>query len=165
MVLENAMPYRKEMDMADNLDVIILDDEPLVCSLITDILKSFYVWGDIRSFTDFNEALSYCKEKKLGVAIFILDVYLGQESAFSFLDEISDKFAWAAEDTIIVTGNASDDIVNMCVASNISHLIEKPIKPHALKLSVMAIVTKYIRFARRILGDPVFADNVLRGLR
>ncbi|MCG6537304.1 MAG: response regulator [Syntrophales bacterium LBB04] len=148
--------------MSDNLDVIILDDEPLICSVITDILKSFYAWGEVHSFTDFDKALTYCKEKKVGVAIFILDVFLGHESAFSFLDEITGKFAWAPEDTIIITGNASDDIVNMCIASNITYLIEKPIKTYTLKLAVMAIVSKYLRFAKRILEDPAFAESVAK---
>jgi DNA-binding NtrC family response regulator len=148
--------------MSDNLDVVILDDDPLICSLIKDILEGFYVWGDVHSFTDYHKALSNCKKTKVGVAIFIVDVYLGKESAFNFLDAISDKFPWASEDTIIITGNASDDIVNMCIASNITHLLEKPIKSYTLKLAVRAIVGKYILFAKRILGDPDFAKNVAK---
>jgi response regulator of citrate/malate metabolism len=148
--------------MPENLDVVILDDDPLICSLIKDILESFYVWGDVHSFTDYHKALSHCKKTKAGVAIFILDVYLGKETAFNFLDAISDKFPWASEDTIIITGNANDDIVNMCIASNITHLLEKPIKAYTLKLAVRAIVGKYILFAKRILGNPDFAKNVAR---
>lgn len=146
--------------MSDNLDIVILDDDPLICSLIQDILEGFYVWGDIHSFTDYHKALSHCKKTEAGVAIFILDVYLGKESAFNFLDDVSDKFPWAAEDTMIITGNASDDIVNMCIASNITYLLEKPIKAYSLKLAVRAILGKYILFAKRILGDPEFAKKI-----
>ncbi len=148
--------------MSDNLDVVILDDDPLTCSLIKDILEDFYVWGEIHAFTDYQKALSHCKKTKVGVAIFILDVYLGKESAFDFLDAVSDGCPWASEDTIIITGNASDDIVNMCIASNITHLLEKPIKAYTLKLAVRAIVGKYILFAKRILGNSAFAQNVAR---
>jgi DNA-binding NtrC family response regulator len=148
--------------MSDNLDVIVLDDDPQMCSLIADILKGFYVWGDIHSFTNYNEALSFCKRKKLGVAIFILDVYLDKKTAFDFLDQISDQCAWASEDSVIITGNASDDIVNMCIASNIHYLIEKPMRPYMLKLAVRAIVGKYLRFAKRLLGDSDYADSVAR---
>jgi response regulator of citrate/malate metabolism len=146
--------------MSDNLDVIVLDDDPQMCSLLTDMLKHFYTWGDIHSFTDVREALSFCRHMKTGVAIFILDVYLGKETAFDFLDKISEKFAWAAEDTVIITGNASDDIVNMCVASNVTYLLEKPIKGYTLKFAVRAIVGKYIRFAKRLLHDPHYAKSV-----
>ena len=148
--------------MSDKLDVIVLDDDPQICSLITEILKGFYVWGDVHSFTNFNEALAFCKKKKLGVAIFILDVYLGKKTAFDFLDQISDQCAWASEDTVIITGNASDDVVNMCIASNITYLIEKPMKAYTLKLAVRAIVGKYLRFAKRLLGDSAYADSVAK---
>jgi DNA-binding NtrC family response regulator len=146
--------------MSDKLDVIVLDDDPQMCSLITDILESFYVWGDVHSFTNFNEALAFCKKKKLGVAVFILDVYLDKNTAFDFLDQISDQCAWASEDTVIITGNASDDVVNMCIASNITYLIEKPIKTYTLKLAVRAIVGKYLRFAKRLLGNAAYAERI-----
>jgi DNA-binding NtrC family response regulator len=148
--------------MSDNLDVIVLDDDPQMCSLISDILKGFYVWGDVHAFTEFDEALAFCKKKKIGVAIFILDVYLGQKTAFDFLDQVSAQCAWAAEDTVIITGNASDDIVNMCIGSNITYLIEKPMKSYTLKLAVRAIVGKYLRFAKRLLGDSSYADRVAK---
>jgi DNA-binding NtrC family response regulator len=148
--------------MSDNLDVIVLDDDPQICSLITEILKGFYVWGDIHSFTNYDDALIFCKKEKLGVAIFILDVYLDQKTAFDFLDQIADQCAWASEDTVIITGNASDDIVNMCIASNINHLIEKPIKAYTLKLAVRAIVGKYLRFAKRLLSDSDYVKLVAK---
>ncbi len=146
--------------MSNNLDVIVLDDDPQICSLLTELLESFYIWGEIHPFTDYQQALAYCRRKKGGIAIFILDVYLGKESAFDFLDAVSDQYAWAAEDAIIITGNASDDIVNVCISSNITYLIEKPIRSYTLKLAVRAIVDKYLVFARRILDNTHFARSV-----
>ena len=146
--------------MSKYLDVIVLDDDPHICALMTDILHSFYVWGDIHAFTDYDEALTFCQKKHLGVALFILDVYLGKKTAFDFLEEVSDQYAWAPEDTIIITGNASDEIVNKCIPLNINYLIEKPMKSYTLKLAVRAIVGKYTLFAKRILGNPDFARNV-----
>jgi len=148
--------------MYNNLDIIILDDNPRICALITEILESFYVWGDIHSFTAFNEALTFCKDKHAGVAIFILDVYLDKKTAFDFLKEISDQYAWASEDTIIITGKASDEIVNMCIPLNINYLIEKPMKAYTLKLAVKAIVGKYTLFAKRLIGDPDFARSIAK---
>ena len=146
--------------MPDNLDVIVVDDEPEVCAVITEMIKSFYAWGVVHSFTDADKAIAHCQEQKAGVAIFVLDVFMGKETGFGFLDSIADKYPMAYEDTIIITGNASDDVVNMCVASDITYLIEKPIRPFALQLSVRAIVAKYIRFARRLIEDPAFAERV-----
>jgi CheY-like chemotaxis protein len=146
--------------MSDNLDVIIVDDDPTVCEVITSIVKRFYTWGEVLSFTDSDEAVDYCKSMDSGVAVFILDVFMGNETGFGFLDRIADKFAMAYEDTIIITGNASDDIVNMCVASDITFLIEKPIEPYALQLAVRAIIGKYLRFAKKLLSNPAFAEAI-----
>jgi len=139
--------------MFNNIDVIVLDDDPQFCQLIAEILKTFYVWGDINSFTDYQEAVEFCRKKNSGVAIFILDVYLNGKTAFDFLKEISNQYAWAPEDTIIITGKADDEIVNMCIPLNITYLLEKPMKAYTLKLAVRAIVGKYTLFAKRIIGD------------
>jgi DNA-binding NtrC family response regulator len=147
--------------MSDNLDVIIVDDEPEVCTVISDIVKTFYSWGNVVSFTNTREALAYIGSRRPGVAVFILDVFLGNETCFEVLDSIVDTYPMAYEDAIIVTGNASSEVVDMCVASNITYLIEKPIRPYALQLSVRAIVSKYIRFARRILEDPSLVESIL----
>jgi CheY-like chemotaxis protein len=147
--------------MPDSLDVIIVDDDPAVCRVISEIMHGFYTWGDVYSFTDNEEAIAYCRNMEAGIAIFVLDVFMGSETGFGFLDAIADKFPMAYEDTIIITGNASNDIVNMCIASDITYLIEKPIiRPYALQLAVRAIITKYIRFAKRLLEDPSLAESI-----
>lgn len=148
------------MVMPEGLDVIIVDDDPTVCELLTTIVKRFYTWGDVLSFSDSNKAIQFCLERDVGVAIFIVDVFLGGVSGFFFLDSIEEKFPTAHADAIIITGNASDDIVNMCIASDVNHLLEKPIKPYALQLAVRAIAEKYLKFAKKLFQDPDFAKNV-----
>jgi len=148
--------------MSEGLDVIIIDDDENLCRVISEIIKKFYSWGDVVRFTNADEAISYCLSRDTGVAIFVVDVFLGEKSGFSFLDAISEKFPTAHEDTIMITGYASDDVVNMCVASDVHHLLEKPIKPYALQLAVRAIVAKYLKFAEKLLRDPSFADSVPR---
>ncbi len=106
--------------------------------------------------------LIYCLNREVGVAIFIVDVFLGGKSGFYFLDTIEEKFPTAHEDSIIITGNASDDVVNMCVASNVNHLLEKPIRAFALQLAVRSIVTKYLKFSKMLLQDPSFAAIVAK---
>ncbi|MBW1960191.1 MAG: response regulator [Deltaproteobacteria bacterium] len=148
--------------MSDGLDVIIVDDDLNVCEIITDIVKGFYTWGDVVSFSDVDVAASYCMSRDVGVAIFIVDVFLGGKSGFFFLDTIEEKFPTAHEDSIIITGNASGDIVNMCVAANVFYLLEKPIRSFALQLAVRSIVSKYLKFSKKLLQDPVFAEMVAK---
>ena len=146
--------------MSDGLDVIVVDDDPDVCYVISEVIRKFYTWGEVAAFSDIDAAVASCRQKKAGVAIFVLDVFMGNETGFGFLDAIIDKFPMAYEDTIIITGNASDEIVNMCIAANISYLIEKPVRTYTLQLAVRAIVAKYVRFAKRLLDDPVLAQTV-----
>ena len=148
--------------MTEGLDVIVIDDDTVVCSVTSELIKKFYTWGDVQSFTDVDEALEACHNREFGVAIFVLDVFLGGKSGFLFLDSIAEKYPMAYEDTIIVTGFASDDIVNMCLASNICHLLEKPIRPYALQFAIRSIVAKYLNFAKKIMQDNAFAENIAR---
>jgi response regulator of citrate/malate metabolism len=146
--------------MAKGLDLIIVDDERSVCNLVSEIVDQFYTWGEIIPFVDVEKATDYCLDQDVGVGIFIVDVFLSQKSGFFFLDSIVEKFPNAHEDSIIITGNASNDIVDMCIASNVNHLLEKPIKPYALQLAVRSIAEKYLAFAKRLLHNPEFAKTV-----
>ncbi len=146
------MPY--------GLPLIIVDDEALMCRVIAGFVEPFYVWGDVHVFSNPEEAVSFCLSRETGVAVFILDVFLGARTGFEFLEAIRPKFPLAPQDTIIMTGNASEEVVNMCIASDITYLLEKPIKQYALQLAVRAIVSKYIKFARVLLQDPIMAQRV-----
>ena len=148
--------------MADGLDVIIVDDDPVTCEILLTMVKKFYSWGNVIAFTDVSEATSYCRNQPTGVAIFIVDVFLDTTTGFDFLEDIESKFPMVYQDTIVITGSASDDVVNMCIVSDITYLLEKPIRPHALQFAVRAIVSKYTKFARRLMVDPHFAENVAR---
>ncbi len=146
--------------MSNMLDIIIVDDEPTACKIVTKMVKKFYVWGDIFSFINVDEAIEYCLNREICVAIFIVDVLLREKSGFDFLDAIEKKFPSAHDDTIIITAHASDDVVNMCLASEVNFVLEKPLRQHALQFAVRAITTKYLKFAKKLLQDPVFAKSV-----
>jgi DNA-binding NtrC family response regulator len=148
--------------MSDGLDVIIIDDDKGICEIIKELVESFYSWGDVISFSNADEAIDYCLQRDVGVAIFIIDVFLGGLSGFYFLDAIEEKFPTAHEDSIIISGNASDDVVNMCLASRVNYLLEKPIKPYALQLAVKAITEKYLDFAKKLLQDSTYADSIAK---
>ena len=148
--------------MPDGLDVIIIDDDKGICDIIQELVESFYNWGDVISFSNADEAINYCLQRDIGVAIFIIDVFLGGLSGFYFLDAIEKKFPTAHEDSIIISGNASEDVVNMCLASRVNYLLEKPIKPYALQLAVKAITGKYLNFAKKLLQDSTYAASIAK---
>jgi len=144
--------------MSDGLDVIIVDDDPDSCESIADIVNQFYSWGDVFVFTD-DEAALYCMNRKSSIAIFIVDVHLSNKSGFLFLDTISEKYKTVHDDTIMITGTPNDDIVNMCVAAGINHLLEKPMRPYVLQLAVRAVASKYMKFANRLLNSKEFLNE------
>jgi len=146
--------------MSDGLDVIIIDDDKGICNVIKELVESFYSWGEVISFSNADQAIYYCLQREVGVAIFIIDVFLGGLSGFYLLDAIEKKFPTAHQDSIIISGNASDDVVNMCLASRVNYLLEKPIKPYALQLAVRAITGKYLDFAKKLLQDSTYAASV-----
>ena len=146
--------------MSDRLDCIIVDDQADVCETMAEIIRQFYSWGEVIPFVNAEDALAYVGSHGLGVAIFVVDVFLGDQTAFDFLDSVAELYPMAHEDAVVVTGNASNEVVDMCVASNITSLIEKPIRPYSLQMAVRAIVSKYVRFARKLLEDPALAESV-----
>jgi response regulator of citrate/malate metabolism len=148
--------------MSDGLDVLIIDDEKEVCDILSSHIEKFYTWGDVTTCTDVERALSYCRSRPGSIMIFVLDVFVGDSNGFLFLDAIAEKYPNAYHDTIMITGNANDDVVDMCVASGVNHLLEKPVKPYALQLAVRSIVSKYLKFAKMLLNDPDFAENIER---
>ncbi len=148
--------------MSDGLDVIVIDDDKGICDIIKELVEGFYSWGDVISFSNAAKAIDYCLQREVGVAIFIIDVFLGGLSGFYFLDAIEKKFPTAHDDSIIISGNASDDVVNMCLASRVNYLLEKPIKPYALQLAVRAITGKYLEFAKKLLQDSTYADSIAK---
>ncbi len=148
--------------MSNGLDVIVIDDDKGICDIIKELVEDFYSWGDVISFSNAAKAIDYCLQREVGVAIFIIDVFLGGLSGFYFLDAIEKKFPSAHEDSIIISGNASDDVVNMCLASRVNYLLEKPVKPYALQLAVRAITGKYLEFAKKLLQDSTYADSIAK---
>ena len=148
--------------MSDGLDILIIDDEKEVCDILASHIEKFYTWGDVTTCTDVGRAISYCKSRPGSIMIFVLDVFVGESNGFLFLDAIADKYPNAYHDTIMITGNANDDVVDMCVASGVNHLLEKPVRPYALQLAVRSIVSKYLKFAKMLLNDPEFAESIER---
>lgn len=148
--------------MSDGLDVIILDDEPTVCAMLEELVKQFHTWGEVISFTDVDKAVEHCLRRDNHIAVFVVDVFVGGKSGFDFLDEIAPTYVGAHSDTVMITGDANDDVVDMCVASDVHHLLEKPIKRYALQLAIRSVVAKYLKFARKIMQDEAFAAKVAR---
>lgn len=146
--------------MTQGLDLYILDDEKVVADQLAELARIFHAWGEVFSFSDAVEARAFLLARDAGLGIFVLDVYLGGETAFDFLDSIQVHYPQAAEDAIIITGLASQDVVDNCIAAGVNYLLQKPVKPYAFQLAVRAIAGRYHGFAKRLFSDHEFAQRV-----
>ena len=131
--------------MADGLDVIIVDDDPSVCKILSRIITGFYAWGEVLSFTDVDEAISQCLHRDIGIPVFVIDVFLGEKSGFYFLDTIEE----------VLTSFKAGRLKQV-----INHLLEKPVKAYALQFGIRAVAEKYLKFARKLMKNSEFADTV-----
>ena len=122
---------------------------------LNEVLESVKVAADLHAF----KAVLH-PSFIVGLSVFVMNQ--ARQYAFESLEAIVEKFPMAFEDCIIITGNASNDVVDMCVASDITYLLEKPIRTYALQFAVRAIVAKYIKFAKRLLRDTSLAGSIER---
>lgn len=148
--------------MSDGLDIVIVDDEQHVCEILSETIKKFYTWGDVITFNNYKDASEYCLSRDKGLMIFVLDVFVEDSNGFAFLDTIAERYPNAHLDTIMISGMASDDVVDMCIATGVNHLLEKPIRNYALQLAVRSIVMKYVKFAKKLLADTELAGIIDR---
>ncbi len=148
--------------MSDGLDVIIVDDEQHVCEVLSETVRKFYTWGDVITFNNYRSATEYCLSRDKGLMIFILDVFVEDSNGFAFLDAVNEKYPNAHLDTIMISGMASDDVVDMCIATGVNHLLEKPVRNYALQLAVRSVVMKYVKFAKKLLADTELAGIIDR---
>lgn len=146
--------------MTAGLDVVVLDDDPDLCHILGQMVRSFYTQGRVFTFSDFLEARTFCFNRGASVAIFVLDAFLGPYTAFDFIEAMAVHYPMAAEDTVIITGLADDQVVERCLALGVNHLLEKPILPYAMQLAIRSIAGKYLRFAPRLGQDLDFARQV-----
>jgi response regulator of citrate/malate metabolism len=146
--------------MSQGLDVVILDDDEQMCMLLREMISGFYNLGEVHAFTNLLDARTFCFNSGTGLGIFVLDVFLGENNAFDFLDAIGVHYPMAPEDAIIITGAANDDVVDMCMATGVNYLLEKPIRRYAMQFAVRAIAGKYQKFALKLMRDPSFAQSV-----
>ncbi|MGD8562216.1 MAG: response regulator [Desulfarculaceae bacterium] len=144
----------------EGLDVVILDDDEQVCQMLKAMVESFYTEGEIHAFTDFLQARTFCFDRDRSLAIFVLDVFLGEHSGFDFLEAVSLHYPMAAQDTVIITGSASEEVVEKCMDSGVNYLLEKPVKRYAFQFALRAIASKYLAMAQILKGQSHLADDL-----
>jgi response regulator of citrate/malate metabolism len=148
--------------MSEGLSVMVLDNDPAVSHVLKEMIEQFYSWGNVVAFSRAEAAMDWCFKQDVGLGIFVVDVFLKGMSGFLFLDSIEHKFPSAHQDAILISSKASEDVVDMCLASRVNYLLDKPVQPYALQFAVRAITAKYLDYAKRLMHHPAVAKSVSR---
>jgi response regulator RpfG family c-di-GMP phosphodiesterase len=148
------------MKLPAQIKLLVIDGQEQNCELLEQMLKSFCNLANIKTFMDPDKAKAYCLNHQEKIFIIIVNVYLGGSTAFSFINELLPTIPTVNQDTIILTGADTPDILQSCREWGVHHVLVKPFEIHQLELAVRSIVSKYTAFAPMILRDDALMSKV-----
>ncbi len=120
------------MEAFKNSRVTILDDDPLICENLTEVIHS---WGLIaKGFTQPATALAHIREHKCD--IILLDVFISQVSGLDLIPQIADD---SSDDLkiIVITGFADKNTAIRALKLGAFDLLEKPFQNELLYHSIL----------------------------
>ena len=142
--------------MEKKLSILLVDDEAIVGNRLKPALTK--IGYDVEAFEDPKDAMLRLDEKEFDIVI--TDIMMSEVNGIQLLEFVQSKNERTK--VIMITGYASEDVVNRCVASDVHHLLEKPIEPYALQLALRAIVAKYDPPATgQAFSADVFAQTLI----
>jgi DNA-binding NtrC family response regulator len=56
--------FGEDENMSDGLDVIVVDDDKGICEVISELVESFYSWGNVISFSNADSAIDHCLQRR-----------------------------------------------------------------------------------------------------
>ncbi len=118
----------------NNLNVLLLDDEPSIHEILKDYLYGVY---DIYSAYSYDEAVGLLKEKGINFfKIFVCDLYLGNgRSGFDFIQNYLEGCK-----TIVISGLLEREVINDLIKKGVFTAHSKPIKLGNVFISMNSII-------------------------
>jgi FixJ family two-component response regulator len=120
------------MEAFKNARVTILDDDPLICENLTEVIHS---WGlGAQGFTEPEAALAHIREDKCD--IILLDVFISGVSGLDLIPQIADD---SSDDLkiIVITGFADKNMAIRALKLGAFDLLEKPFQNELLYHSIL----------------------------
>lgn len=139
--------WNKEGIMSERLDVMLLDDEPIVGKRLKPALAK--IGCDVEVFQDPKEALDRINEKEFDIVV--TDIRMDEIDGLQVLEEVVKK----SERTkvIMITGYAMMAVAREAMEKGAFDFVAKPFKPDDLR--------KVIAKAAKALGSPIdFESNI-----
>ena len=124
--------------MSDKIDILVLDDEPIVGKRLKPALeKSGY---EIEIFQDPEEAIKRINEKEFDIVV--TDIRMEDIDGIQILEHVSIKSSRTK--VIIITGYATVEMAREALAKGAFDFIAKPFKPNDLR-AVIARAAKELK--------------------
>jgi CheY-like chemotaxis protein len=119
------------------LHVLIVDDNPEIRSLIKATLgETFYTLGEAANG---EQAFDYLDQRDLPDFV-ILDLAMPGISGFDVLSDIKNNPETAHIQVIVLSANASDDIINQSMGMGAKAVIAKPFSPLELLQLIESVI-------------------------
>lgn len=134
--------------MTDKLQILVLDDEPIVCKRLKPALDKYGY--EVESFENPIEALKRIDEKAFDIVV--TDVRMDAVDGIQVLEHVLRKSKSAK--VIIITGYATVEVAREALAKGAFDFIAKPFKPNELR-SIIAKAAKEIQRERESVEHPV----------
>ena len=138
------------MEAFRNSKVTIVDDDPLVCENLTEMIRS---WGlSAEGFTQPESAMAHIRDNKCDIVL--LDVFISEVSGLDLIPQISSD---SSDDLkiIIITGFADKDTAIRALKLGAFDLLEKPFRNELLYHSILRALKalENERGFRRLIDD------------
>lgn len=138
-------PLKKEKIMAEQLDILLLDDERIVGKRLKPALEK--IGCRVEVFQDPREALKRVGEKEFDIVV--TDIYMEEIDGMQILEMVHDQ--WPRTKVIMITGYAMVSLARDAMEMGAFDFIAKPFKPDDLR--------QVIAKAARALGSPLDFDS------
>ncbi|MCB2191316.1 MAG: response regulator [Deltaproteobacteria bacterium] len=132
--------------MSDNLQVLLLDDEPIVGRRLKPALAK--IGCDVDVFEDPEQALAKMAQKEYDVVV--TDIRMDQIDGMQVLEFVRDR--WPRSKVIMITGYAMMSLAREAMEKGAFDFIAKPFKPDDLR--------RVIAKAAHALGSDIDFDAV-----
>ena len=121
------------------LEILVIDDEPFMCRLITRVLSELEL-EKLSVVADGAEGLTKIMESPNGFDLIICDLEMPNMDGFEFVRKLRNTAPSPNADTpvLIVTGHSDPESVKGAVEAGIHGYLVKPISKQALEKRIIA---------------------------
>lgn len=133
--------------MSKPLEVLLLDDEPIVGRRLKPALDK--IGCHVEVFENPKEAVARIDQKEFDIVV--TDIRMEEMDGIQVLEHVQNK--WPRTKVIMITGYAKMDIAREAMGKGVFDFIAKPFRPDDLRQIIIN--------AAEALGSPIELDSIM----